>query len=135
MAEINSGMPFDFFMCGWKFNIFWSRFRGWFGCGQKEMAFFGDGSSGRDSYTCSFRPLKRLKDVIPRWGACMDKDALIVTNTGSLIGFGTGFGTEWRYLDLKRALRLPVGGEAIWAVLPESSCDFYTNFGAISNSP
>lgn len=127
LGRISCETPFEFFMSGWKFNLFYSRAARWFGAGEKDptsAAVIGESNSSAKG---TMGPVPALSAVIPLWGACTDRAALIVADDGALWGSGGKFGTQWHKIsNVRKKCRFVAAGTDDVCIIPEGKGIFFS---------
>lgn len=115
-----------FFTSGWKFNLFYTEDKKWYGGGDNE---FGQ----LDASTLEIGNLGRitaLDFLTPKWAACGDKFVAIVSTDGDLYTMGANYGNrinKVQFDDPKTKIRfIGCGTETIVAIPEGPGIIFWT---------
>ena len=113
-----------FFVSGWKFNLFYTRKKKWFACGDNECGQFGSQQSELSEIT-----LVPELSITPLWAACGDKMTALVATDGQLFVIGSGYGNLKMAVPIDRPIRFVNCGTELVIAIPQGPGIFYSNGG------
>ena len=127
LGRISCETPFEFFMSGWKFNLFFSRTARWFGAGESDPTAAAVIGQTNSSAKGTMGAVPALASVTPLWGACTDRAALIVAEDGALWSSGGKFGAQWHKVsNVRKKCRFVAAGTDDVCIIPEGKGLFFS---------
>lgn len=113
-----------FFTSGWKYNLFYTRNKQWYGCGDNESGQIGCSSSELSEITL-------VPDLLmtPIWAACGDKMTAIVNSQGELYVSGSGYGNFRKPVPIDKPIRFVACGTERVVAIPHDTGIFCSDGG------